>query len=75
MDPKKDEMLDRWRELHNEKVHNLCSSTKRVRILIFKPKRMRFALNVAGMKRRRYIRCRWECQKRETTKNSKTQED
>jgi hypothetical protein len=58
--------------LHDEELSDLYSSSRKVRILIFKPKRMRLAWNVSGMKRRKYVRYRKEIQKRETARNTKT---
>jgi hypothetical protein len=44
---KRDEVTGGWRKLHNEELHNLCSSPNIIRIM--KPKRMRWAGHVARM--------------------------
>jgi hypothetical protein len=49
--PKRDEMIDGWRKLHNEELHNLyCSPSI---ITIIKSRRMRWAGNVARMGEKR----------------------
>jgi hypothetical protein len=41
------EVTGGWRELHNEELHNLCSSPSIIRMI--KSRRMRWAGNVARM--------------------------
>jgi hypothetical protein len=48
--PKGDEMIEGWRKLHNEELHNLYSSPSIIRKI--KSKRMRWAGQVARMGRR-----------------------
>jgi hypothetical protein len=45
--PKRDGVMEGWRMLHNEELHNLCSSPSIIRII--KLRRMRRAGHVAGM--------------------------
>jgi hypothetical protein len=45
--PKKDEVMGGWRKLHNEDLHDLCSSPSIIRMI--KLRRMRWAGNVAQM--------------------------
>jgi hypothetical protein len=45
--PERDEMTGGWRELHNEKLHNLYSSPRIIRII--KSRRMRWTGHVARM--------------------------
>jgi hypothetical protein len=45
--PKRDEIIESWRKLHNEELHNLYSSPNMIRII--KPRRMRWAGHVASM--------------------------
>jgi hypothetical protein len=45
---KRDEVTGEWRELHNEELHNLCSSPKIIRRI--KSRRMRWARHVARMR-------------------------
>jgi hypothetical protein len=42
---KRDEMTERWRKLHNEEVHDLCSSPSIIRMI--KSRRMRWVGHVA----------------------------
>jgi hypothetical protein len=73
--PKRDEVMGEWRKLHNEELHNLCSSPDIIRQV--KSRQMRWAGNVAcmGEERKMYKvlvgksegrrppgrpRCRWE---------------
>jgi hypothetical protein len=42
-----------WRKLHNEELHNLCSSPSIIRII--KSRRMRWASNVARMGEKRNV--------------------
>jgi hypothetical protein len=45
--PKRDEVTGDWRKLHNEKLHNLYSSSNIIRMI--KSRRIRWAGNVARM--------------------------
>jgi hypothetical protein len=45
--PKKDGVTGGWRKLHNEELHNLYSSSSKIRII--KSRRMRWAGHVARM--------------------------
>jgi hypothetical protein len=73
--PKRDEVTEEWRKLHNKELNDLYSSTNLVRVI--KSKRMRRAGHIAHMGERRGIyrvfieepegkrplgrpRCRWE---------------
>jgi hypothetical protein len=49
--PKRDEVTGGWRKLHNEELHNLCSSTSIIRMI--KSRRMRWAGHVARMGEKR----------------------
>jgi hypothetical protein len=61
--PKRDEVTECWRKLHNEELHNLYSSTNIVRMI--KLRRMRWAGHVArvGGRSGMHIGYRWESQK------------
>jgi hypothetical protein len=60
--PKKNEMVGGWRKLHNEELHNLYSSPTIIRMI--KSSRMRWAGNVACMRRRgMHIGFWWKTQK------------
>jgi hypothetical protein len=48
--PKRDEVTGGWRKLHNEELHNLCSSPSIIRMI--KSRRMRWAGHVARMGRK-----------------------
>jgi hypothetical protein len=48
---KRGEVIGGWRKLHNEELHNLCSSPNIIRMI--KSKRMRWAGYVAGMREKR----------------------
>jgi hypothetical protein len=48
-EPKRDEVRRGWRKLHNEELHNLCSSPSIIRMI--KSRRMRLAGHVARMGR------------------------
>jgi hypothetical protein len=50
---KRDEEIDDWRKLHNEELHNLCSSPSIIRMI--KPRRLRLVGHVAGMGSKRCI--------------------
>jgi hypothetical protein len=43
--PKRDEVIEGWRKLHNEELHNLYCSPSIIRII--KSRRMTWAVNVA----------------------------
>jgi hypothetical protein len=45
--PKRDEVTDKWRKLHNEEVHDIYSSPSIIRII--KSRRMRWAGHAARM--------------------------
>jgi hypothetical protein len=47
--PKRDELTEEWRRLHNEKLYALCSSPNIIRVI--KPRRLRWAGHVARMGR------------------------
>jgi hypothetical protein len=47
--PKRDEVTEEWRKLHNEKLKDLYSSTNIMRVI--KSRRMRWTGHVAGMGR------------------------
>jgi hypothetical protein len=47
---KRDEMTGAWRRVHNEKLHDLYSSTSTIRII--KLRRMRWVMQVAVMEKR-----------------------
>jgi hypothetical protein len=49
--PKREEVTEEWRKLHNEERNNLYSSPNIVRVI--KSRRMRWAGHVAGMGERR----------------------
>jgi hypothetical protein len=51
--PKKDEVKGEWIKLHNEELNDLYTSPNIVRVI--KPRRMRWAGNVARMEERRDI--------------------
>jgi hypothetical protein len=60
--PKRDEVIGGWRKLHNEELHNLYSSPSIISMI--KPRRMRWAGQVARMGRRgMHIEYWWESQK------------
>jgi hypothetical protein len=46
-EPKRDEVMGRWRKLHNEELHNLYSLPSIIRII--KSRRMRWAGHIAQM--------------------------
>jgi hypothetical protein len=49
--PKRDEVTEVWRKLHNEELHNLYSSPSIIRVIT--SRRMRWAGHVARMGRKR----------------------
>jgi hypothetical protein len=49
--PKRDDVTGEWRKLHNEELHDLCSSPSIIRII--KSKRMRWAGHVTRMREKR----------------------
>jgi hypothetical protein len=53
--PKRDEMTGAWRKLHTEGLHNLYSSPSIIKMR--KPRRIRWAGNVARVREKR-IACR-----------------
>jgi hypothetical protein len=60
--PKRDEVTGGWIKLHNEELHNLCSSPSTIRTA--KSRKMRWAGHVARMGRRgMYIGYWWGSQK------------
>jgi hypothetical protein len=48
--PKRDEVIERWRKLHNEELHNVYSSPSIIRMI--KSSRMRLVEHVARIGRR-----------------------
>jgi len=48
--PKRDEVIGKWRKLHNEELYDLYSSPKIIRVV--KSRRMRWAEHVARMEER-----------------------
>jgi hypothetical protein len=48
--PKRDEVTEGWRKLHNEELHNLYSSPGIIRMI--KSRRMKWAGHVARIRRR-----------------------
>jgi hypothetical protein len=68
---KRDEVTGEWRKLHNEELHDLCSSPSIIRII--KSRRMRWVGRVARIGRRGTLKiiggkARWK----ETTRKTKT---
>jgi hypothetical protein len=60
--PKGDEVMGEWRKLHNEELHNLCSSPDIIRQV--KSRRMRWAGHVERMvEERNCTRFCWESRK------------
>jgi hypothetical protein len=51
--PKRDEVTGEWRKLHNEELHNLCSSPRIIRQV--KSRRMRWEGHVARMGEERKV--------------------
>jgi hypothetical protein len=51
--PKRDEVTGKWRKLHSEKLHILCSSPNVIRPM--KPRRKRWAVHVAYTGRERKL--------------------
>jgi hypothetical protein len=52
LEPKRDEVTGGWRKLHNEELHNLCSSPSIIRMI--KSRNMRWAGHVTQMGEKRY---------------------
>jgi hypothetical protein len=69
---KRDEVTGDWRKVHNEKLHNLYSSPRIIRII--KSRRMRLAGNVAriGEKRYAYRILVGKTRRKEITRKTKT---
>jgi hypothetical protein len=61
--PKKDEVTERWRELHNEELRHLCSSPSIIRIIT--SWKMKWARHVARMGRRERRKGYWWKNQRE----------
>jgi hypothetical protein len=60
--PKRDKVMEGWRKLHNEEIHNLYSSPSMIRMI--KSWRIRWAGHVVWMGRRgMHIGYWWESQK------------
>jgi hypothetical protein len=51
--PKRDGVTGGWRKLHNEELHNLCSSPSKIRVI--KSRRMRWAGHAARMGEKRTV--------------------
>jgi hypothetical protein len=51
--PKKDQVVGGWRKMHNEELHNLCSSPSEIRMM--KSRKMREAGHVARVGRREML--------------------
>jgi hypothetical protein len=60
--PKRDEVTVGWRKLHNKELHNLYSPPSTSIIRMLKSRRMRWARNVARMRRGIHIEYWWESQ-------------
>jgi len=57
--PRRDEVIGKWRKLHNDELHDLYPSPNIVRVM--KSRRMRWAGNVARMVDEMYIQgCGWK---------------
>jgi hypothetical protein len=52
-DPKRDELTEEWRKLHNEELNDMYTSPNTVRVI--KSRRMRWAKHVARMGRERCV--------------------
>jgi hypothetical protein len=52
-EPKRDEVTEGWKKLHNEELHNFCSSLSIITRRIIKARRMRWAGCVARMGEKR----------------------
>jgi hypothetical protein len=55
--PKREEVTEGWRELHNEEFYNLCSSSYVISMM--KSRRMRLVENVSCMGKMRNARIQW----------------
>jgi hypothetical protein len=69
LEPKRDEVKEDWKKLHNEKLHNLNSSPSVIRMI--KSRRIRWAGHVARMGRRMHIGYCWIARRKETTGKTK----
>jgi hypothetical protein len=49
--PKRDDTMEGWRKLHNEKLHNLCSWSNIIRMI--KSRRMKWTGHIACMGEKR----------------------
>jgi hypothetical protein len=68
--PKRDEVTNEWRKLHNKELHDLYSSPSIIRIITLR--RMRWAGHVGRMGRRgTRIYYWWESQREGTTRKTK----
>jgi hypothetical protein len=61
--PKRDEVTGGWRKLHNEELHNLCSSPSILRMIMLKKKKYLVHVECMGRGMHRSIRLWWERQK------------
>jgi hypothetical protein len=69
--PKRDELKEDWRKLHNEELQNLFSSPNLIRMI--KSWRVRWAGHVARMGRRRmHLGYCWKTRRKETTRKTMT---
>jgi hypothetical protein len=70
--PERDEVTGEWRKLHNEELRDLYSSPSIIRIM--KPRRMRWAGDVArmGEKRNAYRLLVGKARRKKTTRKTKT---
>jgi hypothetical protein len=67
--PKRNEVIERWRKLHNEELLNLYSSPSIIRII--KSRRVRWAWHAAFLgKKRNTCRILWERRNEKTTKKT-----
>jgi hypothetical protein len=67
--PKRDEVTGEWRKMHNEELHNLCSSSDIIKQI--KSRRMRWAGHVARMGDETCTRFWWESPKERATRKIK----
>jgi hypothetical protein len=67
--PKRDEVVEGWRKLHNEEIHKLNCSPSIIRMM--KSKRMRWAGHISRMGRRgMHTRFRKESRSKKTTRKT-----